>query len=58
MREIRPSGSEGGVAANGHPYPYPYRLQAAELPAGVGIPHHRVEDSQQRAGEPGVVHEG
>jgi hypothetical protein len=23
MREIRPSGSEGGVADNGHPYPYP-----------------------------------
>ena len=22
MREIRPSGSEGGVADNGHPYPY------------------------------------
>ena len=22
MREIRPSGSEGGVAYNGHPYPY------------------------------------
>jgi hypothetical protein len=22
MREIRPSGSEGGVAENGHPYPY------------------------------------
>ena len=24
MREIRQSGSEGGVADNGHPYPYPY----------------------------------
>jgi len=24
MREIRQSGSEGGVAGNGHPYPYPY----------------------------------
>ena len=23
MREIRQSGSEGGVADNGHPYPYP-----------------------------------
>ena len=23
MREIRSSGSEGGVADNGHPYPYP-----------------------------------
>lgn len=23
MREIRPSGSEGGVADNSHPYPYP-----------------------------------
>ena len=23
MRDIRPSGSEGGVAENGHPYPYP-----------------------------------
>ena len=22
MREIRQSGSEGGVADNGHPYPY------------------------------------
>ena len=22
MREIRQSGSEGGVAGNGHPYPY------------------------------------
>ena len=22
MREIRTSGSEGGVAGNGHPYPY------------------------------------
>jgi hypothetical protein len=22
MRETRPSGSEGGVADNGHPYPY------------------------------------
>jgi len=22
MREIRPSGSEGGVVGNGHPYPY------------------------------------
>jgi hypothetical protein len=22
MREIRSSGSEGGVADNGHPYPY------------------------------------
>ena len=22
MREIRPSGLEGGVAGNGHPYPY------------------------------------
>ena len=24
MREIRQSGSEGGVVGNGHPYPYPY----------------------------------
>jgi len=28
MREIRPSGSEGGVADNGHPYPYPGGAQA------------------------------
>ena len=26
MREIRSSGSEGGVADNGHPYPYLLRL--------------------------------
>ena len=27
MREIRQSGSEGGVADNGHPYPYRVRLR-------------------------------
>jgi hypothetical protein len=36
MREIRSSGSEGGVADNGHPYPYPSALHA-EL-AGLGRP--------------------
>ena len=34
MREIRPSGSEGGVADNGHPYPY---LEGA----GSGDPAYR-----------------
>jgi hypothetical protein len=28
MREIRQSGSEGGVADNGHPYPYLGSAQA------------------------------
>ena len=27
MREIRQSGSEGGVADNGHPYPYRVTLR-------------------------------
>jgi hypothetical protein len=32
MREIRPSGSEGGVAPRRHPYPYLSRMDAiAEL---------------------------
>jgi hypothetical protein len=33
MREIRPSGSEGGVADNGHPYPY-RDMAAASRAAG------------------------
>ena len=36
MREIRQSGSEGGVAGNGHPYPYlgdaPARLSLRKDP--------------------------
>ena len=36
MREISQSGSEGGVADNGHPYPYPRRCAGkAELVAGI-----------------------
>ncbi len=32
MREIRQSGSEGGVAGNGHPYPYSGKVgQASRL---------------------------
>jgi hypothetical protein len=34
MREIRPSGSEGGVAANRHPYPY-FRLCLRHEGAGT-----------------------
>ena len=32
MREIRQSGSEGGVADNGHPYPYRSVGQCADAP--------------------------
>ena len=32
MREIRQSGSEGGVADNGHPYPY---LGGAQVRPGI-----------------------
>ena len=32
MREIRQSGSEGGVADNGHPYPYQLPLPAFAAP--------------------------
>ncbi|HWV99226.1 MAG TPA: hypothetical protein VNZ64_05975 [Candidatus Acidoferrum sp.] len=34
MREIRPSGSEGGVAHLRHPYPYP-SLHRCAVHAGV-----------------------
>jgi hypothetical protein len=36
MREIRPSGSEGGVADNGHPYPY--TPGCSHLFCGGGVP--------------------
>jgi hypothetical protein len=32
MREIRQSGSEGGVAGNGHPYPYVSLLDRQQRP--------------------------
>ena len=35
MREIRPSGSEGGVAPTRHPYPYRSKVPAAQLFFGV-----------------------
>ena len=34
MREIRQSGSEGGVADNGHPYPYRVNPQAGRCAVG------------------------
>jgi len=38
MREIRPSGSEGGVADNGHPYPYLGDAQARlSVPKDSGV---------------------
>ena len=36
MREIRQSGSEGGVVGNGHPYPYTV-TSWARLPGEVGM---------------------
>jgi hypothetical protein len=36
MREIRPSGSEGGVADNGHPFPYRRSGPPARCVLGVG----------------------
>ena len=43
MREIRQSGSEGGVADNGHPYPYKARSS--------GVPSHPIG----RVPQPGVT---
>jgi hypothetical protein len=37
MREIRQSGSEGGVVGNGHPYPYNFssvKVSKAEFEGG------------------------
>ena len=40
MREIRQSGSEGGVADNGHPYPYRATLWGGGCVVGP-VPHMR-----------------
>jgi hypothetical protein len=48
MREIRQSGSEGGVADNGHPYPY-----------GAQVVHRRTgmrESSKARSGPFPLLH--
>jgi hypothetical protein len=36
MREIRPSGSEGGVALTRHPYPYPVHKKRTLDKRGFG----------------------
>jgi hypothetical protein len=43
MREIRQSGSEGGVAGNGHPYPYlgGHRAAARSPTTNSALPTHR-----------------
>ena len=37
MREIRPSGSEGGVAPTRHPYPYPHSCFGVRVKSEIKI---------------------
>ena len=65
MREIRPSGSEGGVADNGHPYPYrggsgpdgPVVEIRARRPAGlIGVEMAVVGHPSLRTGQADFPH--
>ena len=47
MREIRLSGSEGGVADNGHLYPYPQSSPEIGQPVARPLSHKRTWGADQ-----------
>jgi hypothetical protein len=49
MREIRLSGSEGGVADNGHPYPYQESWVGKVDGSGIGMTWARADGTRRVA---------